>query len=496
MYLSKLLEQILPIPSSADRDIRGMTLDSRLIQKNDLFFAICGSQLDGRQYISEAITRGATVVLTDANHHTSITWQHDIPVIPIPSLKQHVGPLAARFYDYPSKLLRMAGVTGTNGKTTCCHFLGQILPSLGLPCGIIGTLGNGFYGELGSPGLTTPDAVNLQRTLREFANKGSKAVAMEVSSHSIDQGRINGTEFEVGLFTNLTQDHLDYHGTMEAYASVKHRFLSESLTKQIIINMDDPKARTWVDDLANCKPTYGYSLNSDSFVLSSKIPMTYADNIRSSLTGIDAYVRSPWGEGDLTVPLIGQFNLSNALAVLTVLCVYGLPFETICHHIKHLKSVPGRMQMLGGKNKPLAIVDYCHTPDALKNALQALRTHSQGKIICVFGAGGDRDHGKRPLMAEMVERYADRIIVTNDNPRNESASEIAKQIMKGFSHPEQVTIELNRSKAIGKSIQWASVNDCVLIAGKGAERYQQIGNEKIPFDDVEVVLSYLSRYAK
>jgi UDP-N-acetylmuramoyl-L-alanyl-D-glutamate--2,6-diaminopimelate ligase len=486
MQLSILLNDFFSLPLIADRDIADLTLDSRQVKSNGLFLAVKGAEVDGCLYIDKAIALGAVAVLIEVDQQTDvIQWKNNIPLIPVRQLKQKIGLIAARFYDFPAKKLRMIGVTGTNGKTSCTHFIAQLLQNLHIPCGMIGTLGNGFYGALTMTGLTTPDPVTLQATLAEFVNQGAKAVAMEVSSHSIDQGRVNGIDFEIGVFTNLTQDHLDYHGDMQTYAAVKRHFLAAMPTQHLIINRDDDYGHTWISELATQKPVYAYSTQHQG-------AFTYADHIDLSLQGIKARIHSPWGEGNLTVPLIGQFNLSNVLAVLATLCVYGIPFETVLLALSKLSAVPGRMQTLGGHHQPLAVVDYAHTPDALEKVLQALRAHTKGQLICVFGCGGDRDPLKRPIMAKMAEQWADRVIVTNDNPRHEKPDAILEQIMQGFSHPERVFVELDRAKAIQKSIQWSSTDDCILIAGKGAEHYQQIGDEKLPFDDVSEVRSHLN----
>lgn len=480
MLLSKLLQDFCSIPDRADREISLLALDSRVIKKNGLFLALKGSHLDGRQYIQNAIAGGAVAVLLDAqSQQDNLEFQSGIPIIPIQELKNKIGILASRFYDHPSKKLRMIGITGTSGKTSCSHFIAQSLQAFNIPCGMIGTLGSGFFGALGSPGLTTPDAVTLQSTLNDFVKAGAKAVAMEVSSHSIDQGRINGIEFDIGIFTNLSQDHLDYHGDMAAYAAVKHRFLAELPVKNIIINADDAYGQQWIEELSAHKSVISYSMK--------KTAMVYADQIESGLHGILALIKSPWGEARISLPLMGQFNLSNALSVFAALCVYGVSFGEAVKVLSELKTVPGRMQTLGGSHQPLVVVDYAHKPDALEKVLLALRAHVQGKLYCVFGCGGERDRGKRPLMARIAETLADKVIVTNDNPRHEKPEDIAAEILKGFAHPERVSILLDRSKAIENSIQCAKAGDCVLIAGKGAERYQQIGDEKLPFDDVEKV---------
>lgn len=488
MHLSVLLKDFYSIPSEVDCSLSDITLDSRKIQKNSLFLAIKGKQTDGRQYISDAIQQGAAAICVDADKsNEALTWYDKVPLIPIQQLNEKLGVIAARFYHHPAKSLRMIGVTGTSGKTSCTHFIAEALQSLQIPCGLIGTLGNGFFGSLGAAGLTTPDAVTLQATLSQFVAQDAKAIAMEVSSHSIEQGRINGIDFDIGIFTNLSQDHLDYHGDMKTYAAVKRRFLAEFPTKQLIINADDEHGKKWISQLAMQKPIVAYSLKKQFL----PVPCVYTDEIRLTLQGIQARVFTPWGDGELSLPLIGQFNLSNGLAVLSALCAYGIQLDQALHTLSQLHSVPGRMQILGGNQHPLMVVDYAHKPDALKKVLQALRSHVRGKLACVFGCGGERDRGKRPLMAKIAETLADYVIVTNDNPRHEDPEIIVAEIMQGFSHPEHVSIELDRSKAIQNSIQWASASDCVLIAGKGAEHYQQIGDEKLPFDDVEKVKEFL-----
>lgn len=490
MRLTTLLSDIVSIPQGLDFEVALLASSSKQVTKDSIFFALHGAKADGSDFVAEAIERGASVILQDATASSgqSIDIQNNVPIIPIENLKAKLGPIAAKFNAYPAKKLRMIGVTGTNGKTSCTHFIAQALTAR---CGIIGTLGKGFFGDLSETGFTTPDAIQLQAVLREFVDDGAQAVAMEVSSHGIDQGRVAGIDFEIGVFTNLTQDHLDYHGTMGAYAKVKHRFLASPDTRKVIINVDDDYGRAWIDELKHDKAVFAYSVKPHAGV---DYPLIHAIHFQSSLVGIKAQIVSPWGEGELKIPLLGQFNLSNALAVLTTLCVYGIPFHTALAELSMLMPVPGRMQALGGKGKPLVVVDYSHTPDALEKALSAMRAHTEAELICVFGCGGDRDATKRPLMAKIAERLADKVIVTTDNPRHESPEHIAEQIMGGFKHPERVLKELDRAKAIQNSIQLAKYNDCVLIAGKGAERYQQIGDDRLPFDDLVQAKECLDKY--
>jgi len=482
MQLTYLLQNHYLLPSPAERTVDKLVTDSRQIQPGNLFIALAGQHTNGADYIAAAIAQGAAAVLINAQgSQEPITYQNNVPIIPIQNLQQSLGELAARFYHYPSQKLRIIGVTGTNGKTTCTHFLAQMLESLGIRCGIIGTLGCGFYGQLQETGFTTPDAIRLQSILDRFVKEGAKAIAMEVSSHSIHQGRINGIDFEAAIFTNLTQDHLDYHGTMENYAAEKYRFLAEFPVKQLVINQDDAYGKKWVEKLQQSqRSVYGYSKTSNS------------RHQEFSLRGIKASITTNWGDAILTLPVVGEFNLDNALAVVNVLCLMGFSLEKIVNEMQYLKAVPGRMQTVGHGKQPLIIVDFAHTPDALEKVLQTLRSLTKARLICVFGCGGDRDQSKRALMGAIVEKLADVAIITNDNPRDESPEEIASNILAGFTNPGRALIELDRSKAIEKSIQLASATDCILIAGKGAERYQQIGNEKLPFSDVEQALSFIN----
>jgi len=463
MKLSYLLNQ----PLDFDKEIKGLSIDSRTIKAGDVFLAYPGVNSDGRAYIKEVINQQASAILMEGDE-ASISWQGDIPQITIPQLQKKVGELAARFYGYPAQSLRMIGITGTNGKTSCSHFLASSLDYLGIKCGVIGTLGNGLYGHLNETALTTPDPITLHKILRELVNQGAKAVAMEVSSHSLDQGRVEGIDFEIGIFTNLTQDHLDYHETMEKYGQAKQKLFDH--VRYAVINADDTFGRQLIETLP-AEKVVTYS--------------THTHAIQLALTGIRMTLVSPWGTGEVAMPLIGSFNVHNVLAVFTTLSLMGISFENSLMALSQLKPVAGRMQTLGGGEKPLVVVDYSHTPDSLEKALMALRQHCKGKLYCLFGCGGDRDRSKRPLMAAIAERLADKVMVTDDNPRTEKAESIVNDIMSGFLEASNVIVQHSRSKAIKDIIQCAQSGDCVLIAGKGAETYQQIGNEKIPFNDAE-----------
>ncbi len=482
--LQVLLKDIISIPQLKGTEISGLTLDSRMVKPGDLFFACQGTQLDGRQFIPDAIKKGACIILAE-DAKESFSTIENIPVVSIPQLSQKVGLIASRFYQEPSKHLRMIGITGTNGKTSSAHLIASALHELNLTCGVLGTLGNGLYGNIQQASLTTPDAVTLQKTLAEFWQQGAQYTVMEVSSHSLDQGRVNGIHFDVGVYTNLTRDHLDYHGTMENYGNAKKKLFASAATQHAVINADDAFGMQIIQELHDKKNLYAYGMQQK---LSSPVPLIYVDQVQLDLSGIRAQIYSPWGSGELAANLIGKFNLSNLMAVFTTLCVLDIPFTKVLQAMRQLKPVAGRMQTFGGTdNKPLAVVDYSHTPDALEKALTALRHHCQGKLYCVFGCGGDRDRGKRPMMAKIAEQFADYVIVTDDNPRTENAEQIFNDMKTGFAHPEKVIMQHDRAKAIHDTIRAAQPGDCVLIAGKGAETYQIIGNEKYPFQDGEQV---------
>ncbi len=477
MKISELLQQNILYDSTA----QGLALDSRLVKPGDIFFAMHGPHYDGRDYIEDAIQKGAVAIVSDAKPHQKPTK----PLFIVPELRHQLSGIAARFYHYPAKKLKIVGVTGTNGKTSCTHFIAGALQKLNIPCGIIGTLGIGTYGHMQASNsvLTTPDAITLQQTFARFRDEGISHLAMEVSSHGLDQGRVNEIPFTVGMFTNLTRDHLDYHGTMEAYGNAKKKLFINPFLQSSVVNFDDAFGREMISEIQN---PYVYSIQT-------KTPpgrAIIAKNIQCHHHGISAQIMSPWGSSDLHSSLIGQFNLSNLLGVFTTLCLLKVDFHEALQAIATLTPVAGRMERFGGNQKPLVIVDYSHTPDSLEKALKTLREHCQGKLYCVFGCGGDRDRGKRPIMAGIAEKYADQVVVTDDNPRQEDPDAITQEIFGGFSHPNQVILQHDRSKAIQNVIQYAKPGDCVLIAGKGAEMYQLINDQKIPFSDAkEVVLA-------
>lgn len=458
--------------------IRELTLDSRKVRPGDLFLAVAGTEQDGRNYIGDAIARGAAAVIYEAGDALPMQDSEAL-LLPVQGLQAQLSEIAGRFYGEPSRAMRVVAVTGTNGKTSVTQLLAQASDLLGQPCGLIGTLGSGFYGNLTSGYYTTPDPLAAQATLADLKNAGAKVVAMEVSSHGLDQHRISAVTVAVAVLTNLTRDHLDYHGSMQAYAAAKARLFSWPGLRATVLNIDDAFGR----ELAAQKTTprlITYSLDDASASI-------YCRNIRFTAAGIKAEVVTAQGEGNLSSSLLGRFNLSNLLAVIGALLGLGHSLEQILAVIGTLQGPAGRMQVLGGQQQPLVVVDYAHTPDALEQVLLALRPHvaPNGRLLCLFGCGGERDAGKRPLMAEVVERLADGAVVTDDNPRSEDPAAIRADILKGFSASATVTEVAERGAAIVQLIAQASAADVIVLAGKGHEDYQEINQQRNHFSDIE-----------
>lgn len=461
-----------------DLEIRGLQIDSRSVKPGDFFVAMKGLHLDGHEFIEDAIHQGALGVISETPFDCAV------PVIVVPHLSERLGIIASRFYDNPSEKMDVIGVTGTNGKTSCTHFIAQALSQAGHPCGVIGTLGSGLWPNLISSGYTTPDAIVCHKSLAEIVNAGAQVVAMEATSHGLEQHRVAGVAFDIAIFTNLSREHLDYHQDMENYAKAKSKLFSWPGLKQAIINIDDLVGESFATAHVNDYPVYTYSITGKTLagaqsILASKIHLNGRD--------MSAYVSTPWGEGILKADLLGKFNLSNLLAVLATLCIYGISFDDALKYLKNIRHVPGRMHAFGGGKLPLVVVDFAHTPDALELTLSALREHTRGKLWCVFGCGGDRDAGKRPVMGQIAERLSDQIIITSDNPRSEDPQSIVDQIKNGLICSWAAEIELDRRAAIAHAIDCAQAGDVVLIAGKGHEQFQIIGNERIPLNDLEQV---------
>ena len=458
--------------------IRELTLDSRKVRPGDLFLAVDGIEQDGRDYIGDAIARGASAVVYEARDAHAMQDSEAL-LLPVHNLQAQLSEIAGRFYGEPSRAMRVVAVTGTNGKTSVTQLLAQACDLLDQPCGLIGTLGSGFYGNLTLGHYTTPDPLTVQATLADLKNAGAKVVAMEVSSHGLAQHRVSAVSVAVAVLTNLTRDHLDYHGSMQAYAQAKARLFSWPGLRATVLNLDDTFGRELAEKSSAAR-LITYSLTD----ISASI---YCRNIRFSTSGIQAEVVTAQGEGNLSSHLIGRFNLSNLLAVIGALLGLGHSLEQALAVISKVQAPAGRMQVLGGQEKPLVVVDYAHTADALEQVLTALRPHvaADGRLLCLFGCGGERDAGKRPLMAAVVERLADAAVLTDDNPRGEDPASIRAQVLAGFSADAAVTEVAGRGAAIAQLIAQARRGDVIVLAGKGHEDYQEINQQRQHFSDIE-----------
>ena len=448
--------------------IERLASDSRRCAPGVAFLAYPGESADGRAHIGDAIRRGAAAVLWE---QAGFAWRDEwrVPNAAVPDLKQQAGELAAEFFGRPSESLWMCGVTGTNGKTSCSQWIAAALNRRGEKTGVIGTIGAGFPGALSALANTTPDAIEVQRLLKEMLQQGADGVAMEVSSHGLAQGRLNAVAFDCALFTNLSHDHLDYHGTMEAYAAAKERLFDTTGLSSAVLNLDDAMGARLAQRLA------GRGLRVIGYGFAETPSAAVEEYLAASLLAPDHTGQ------------VGSYNRANALGVLGCLLAFGIERDDAIALLADLPAVPGRVQKVA--ERPLVIVDYAHTPDALEKVLQALRPvakERRGKLAVVFGAGGDRDPTKRPLMGAVATRLADRILVTSDNPRGEDPLEIIRQIGAAASEPD-------RARAIEKVIAEAGDNDVVLIAGKGHEDYQEIAGKRLPFSDAAVARAAVAR---
>ena len=481
-----LVELPEPLPQELNVKITGVQMDSRLLVKGDLFIACFGHNHDAREYIDQAIELGCVAVLAESGGGwQGIRIHRGLAIVAIDGLSAKISEIAARFYSDPSSMLSVFGITGTNGKTSCSQFIAQALTALGYKCGVMGTLGYGICGELKETQLTTPDAVFTQMALAEMVVDRIDPVVMEVSSVGLHQKRVKAVHFDTAIFTNLTRDHLDYHESMQAYAENKKKlFLVEGL-RSAIVNLDDPYALAIINGIEKDVDITTYSIENS-------IATVFAEQLELTRHGFEAVIVTPIGKGKIHGKLIGYFNFSNVLATIAALINYfprkrQIDIEEFCEQISQLRPVNGRMEIIGGSESITAVVDYAHTPDGLKSALVALRDHFSGNVWCVFGCGGNRDKGKRPIMGEIAEQNADRLIITDDNPRNERGDEIIQHIMSGISNPTDVTVERDRAEAVSFAIENAAAGDVVLVAGKGHETYQESGGERIIFSDANQV---------
>lgn len=487
--LSRGLEALLaeaglrPAPGSDGGDqlrvhVQGIMLDSRRIRPGEMFLALAGVLHDGRTFIAEAVARGAAVVCVDGPVTAADrAAAGGVPILGIEDLAAVAGRLAAAYYDDPSRALKVLGVTGTNGKTSCSHHLAEMLQRLGDCAGICGTLGNGFPGQLRRTGLTTADAVSLQRTLAWMRDAGANWVAMEVSSHALDQHRVAGITFSGALFTNLSRDHLDYHGSMAAYAESKRQLFLTPGLDVAVINRDDPYGCVLIDRVPTPLDVLDFSLRDSAAAV-------HLSAFERDDRGAHASVVSPWGRGELHTRLIGDFAVSNLLGCITLLGGLGLPFAEVLA-AADVTPVSGRMQPFTHPDGITLVVDYAHTPDALAKALAALREYFSGKVLCVFGCGGERDPGKRAEMGREAVAAAGFVVITDDNPRGEDGDAIIRDILSGVPAGSKVAVERNRRRAIELALSEALPGDVVLIAGKGHEDYQDGPTGRVHYSDLD-----------
>ncbi len=481
MNLSTLLAPWM-VPE-VDVEVRDLQNDSREVGVGDVFLAYPGAALDGRRFIHHVIRKGASAVLYEPdNFPEDVSLTSTVPLIPFPKLSDNLAALAHRFYDISSHPLKITGVTGTNGKTTIAHQLAEAHLLLGTTSVYMGTLGQGEPGALKFMLNTTPDALHIQRCFYEYVSGGVEHVCMEVSSHALEQKRVDGIEFKHAIFTNLTPEHLDYHKTLDAYAKAKAKLFATKGLEVAIINQDDAYAHVMREAvLPETKIiTYGMSEGCD----------VRATNVKLDMTGSTFDVTSPYGNFECRLNTIGRFNVYNALAVMTSLLEQGHTVEEVQEVLPKLSGSPGRMEIVN--KSPVVIVDYAHTPDALDNALMTLKSlkHKDTKLFVVFGCGGNRDTLKRPMMGRVAEEQADYVILTSDNPRKEDPNHILDEIKAGMQRGNQVTVIENREDAIKHAMELAGPEDMILIAGKGHETYQEVGNARLPFSDETVVRKY------
>ena len=483
------IDAILP---QKDISVDCLTLDSRNVKEGSLFIALKGNKLNGEDFIESALQLGAKAVAVDSCSYASnkdnwknIKEKFEAGFVLVNDLKRSVSKVAANFYDDPSRAMNLIGVTGTNGKSSVVSFISQIVRKHRFLSATVGTLGYGIEGEeLITTKMTTPSAIDCQRILCELNSANVRYVSMEVSSHAIDQSRIDHIAFDIVLLTNITRDHLDYHGSFEEYSKTKKQFIDLNFHAIAIVNYDD----------IECKRYFDSNVTSDRKLLSYSTYDEKADVFAKDVTfkpnGISATIVSPWGKVSIFLKMIGEFNLSNALASVAACCSLGLNFESVCSSLEEIQSVKGRLQRVfseieSSSEEPKVFIDYAHTPNALENALRAIEKHSDGELWVVFGCGGDRDRGKRADMGAVAFRYADHVVLTSDNSRTEQTKDIVNEILTGVDHNNNFVIVEDRAKAINVAVKSASPNDVVLIAGKGHEEYQECNGVTIPFSDFD-----------
>ena len=481
--LQWLLDGIAAVPER-DAQVADLAIDSRQVRPGSLFLALKGGRAHGLEFAADAAARGASAILWEPEPGFGApSVPQSVVAAPVARLRSVVGRIADRFYRWPSADLRIVGITGTNGKTTCAYLLAQALERLGNPAAYMGTIGWGRVGRLEEPTHTTPDAVSVHRALATLRSRGTRVVAMEVSSHALDQQRVDGVRFHTAAFTNLTRDHLDYHGSMQAYGEAKAKLFTERDLQEAVVNIGDAFGRELARTVAGRVPSTAVWVGIDAVAALAERSL-HTDEVRLGPDGVSMRISGTFGEIELSTKLMGRFNAENLLIVLGCLLSLGVPLAGAAEALAGCSAPPGRMEVIAPArpDQPLAVIDYAHTPDALAKALGALREHCRGALWCVFGCGGDRDAGKRPLMGAVADELADQIVVTDDNPRSEDPLAIIHAIVAGIRIHEARVIQ-DRGAAIAAALNDAGGADVVLIAGKGHEDYQIYGNTRRSFSD-------------
>ncbi|MDX1705228.1 UDP-N-acetylmuramoyl-L-alanyl-D-glutamate--2,6-diaminopimelate ligase [Pseudidiomarina sp.] len=466
-------------------EIGGLKSDSRQVAPGDAFVAVPGYQTDGREFIDKAIQSGARVIFS-ASDSFGVAERGSAWVIEVPNLKDELSALASRFYGAPAQRAQIIGVTGTNGKTSVTYLIAQLLENLGVRAGVIGTTGSGFPGMLLPEQHTTPDAITVQQRLATLVAEGAQVVAMEVSSHALVQRRVEAIHFAVGAATNISRDHLDYHGTMANYAGAKRRLFTDLDTRHSVLNVDDAALAAWLPDRSD---SWRVSLSPQQHDKA-----LWASDIEFTEQGTSFTVNYGASQVKVQSALLGRFNVYNLLVAITSVVALDYQLADVAAAADRIHAVPGRMEAFGGStDQPLIIVDYAHTPDALQQVLEALRPHCRGKLWCLFGCGGDRDRGKRPQMGGVAVKLADQVVVTDDNPRTEEPQQIVQDILAGMPARDHVTVIEGRREAVLATIAKAGGDDIVLLAGKGHEDYQVVGQQRLPYDERRLVANWFAQ---
>lgn len=470
-----------------DLEVSGVEMDSRRVSPGDLFLACKGHGTHGLAYLEQALERGAAAVAWEPapGWSTPEMGGFGAPQVAVENLSRRAGEIAARFYGRPSQKMYTVGITGTDGKTSTAHLIAQTLDRLGMRCAYLGTLGYGFMGHIAKGSHTTPDPVSLQRLLAHLLEQGARATAMEVSSHALDQERVAGMQFDSAILTNITRDHLDYHGSVENYAAAKRKLFERPELQAIVLNRDDASGRAWAEEFSRLAPHASrltvYGLDGDAPKAGRYV---LGRNLQLHSSGLNFDIDSSWGKAKLNSALLGRFNAYNLLACLSAVLQAGIPLQRAAEALGLATTVPGRIEgYRGPKAQALVVVDYAHTPEALAQILKAVRAHTQNKLWCVFGCGGDRDRGKRPLMGAAAAKFADALIITDDNPRSEKPEAIVAEIKAGLPSGHAARVIHDRAQAITAAVHEAGADDVVVVAGKGHEDYQIYGTEVRSFSD-------------